>query len=105
MLVDMYGEPTYKQQENDFRQLSIMDIGDVKTLLNALLKINLDIAHQEYFLKIDVPEPSNWWYGYTTGSDIMCVGEGDKVVCGPAKPQPGDEIVCERPDDSQVWHN
>ena len=103
LLVDMYGEPTGKEQENDFRQLSIMDIRDVENLLNALFKINLDIAHKEYFLKIDVPEPSNWWYGYTTGSDIMCIGEGDKVVCEQAGSE--DKIVCERPDDSQVWHN
>ena len=105
MLAHMYGKPTEKEVPNDFRQLSVIDISDVETLLNVLFKINLDIAHNEYFLKIDIPEASNWWYGYTTGSDIMCVGEGDEVVCGPEEPQPGDEVVCKRPSERYVYQS
>ena len=28
------------------------------------MKINIDIAHREYFLRLDVPNDSSWWYGY-----------------------------------------
>lgn len=60
-----------------------------------MLKINIDIAHREYFLKIDIPNDTNWWYGYIWGDDnIVChdsetVGDG-KVVCGIYT----DQIVC-----------
>ena len=33
-----------------------MEIDNVALLLKALFKINIDIAHKEYFLKIDIPE-------------------------------------------------
>lgn len=42
----------------------MIEIGDVELLLSALLKINIDIAHREWFLKIDIPEETNYWYGY-----------------------------------------
>ena len=61
----MYGTPyTQKQSEDDFRQLTLMEISDLKVLLSALFKINIDIAHREYYLKIAIPEVSDWWYGY-----------------------------------------
>lgn len=44
-------------------------MSDVFNLLKALFKVNIDIAHREYFLKIDVPEASNWWYGYEEGGN------------------------------------
>lgn len=45
----------------------MIEISDIANLLKALFKVNIDIAHREYFLKIDVPEASNWWYGYEEG--------------------------------------
>ena len=56
-----------KQKTNDFAPLTMIEIGDVELLLSALFKINIDIAHREWFLKIDVPEVSDYWYGYRDG--------------------------------------
>ena len=33
-------------------------------LLRALFKVNIHIAHDERYVKVDVPPESNWWYGY-----------------------------------------
>lgn len=56
-----------KQENDDFKWMTHIEIQDVVDLLHALFKINIDIAHREYFLKIDVPEQSDWWYGYRDG--------------------------------------
>jgi hypothetical protein len=76
-----------KSSANDFMPLTMLEIVDVVNLLKALFKINIDIAHKEYFLKIDVPEKSDWWYGEILGEadealdEIICTNSGD-VVCG-----------------------
>ena len=57
--------------------MTIIEIEDVTNLLRALFKINIDIAHQEYFLKVDVPEVSNWWYG----NRIETILGGDDLIC------------------------
>lgn len=53
-----------KFQENDFDVLTMIEIEDVRLLVTALLKVNMDIAHREWFLKVDIPEVSDYWYGY-----------------------------------------
>ena len=63
LLREMYdGELVSKN--SIFRETTIIEISDIANLLKALFKVNIDIAHREYFLKIDIPEESNWWYGY-----------------------------------------
>ena len=63
LLREMYdGELVSK--DSIFRETTIIEISDIANLLKALFKVNIDIAHREYFLKIDIPEESNWWYGY-----------------------------------------
>lgn len=74
---------------------TIIEISDVVNLIQALLKINIDIAHREYFLKIDIPNDTDWWYGYSWGDDyIVCHDsesvEDGEVVCGTGI----DQIVC-----------
>lgn len=64
ILQELYGGRTQKAQPNDFRQTTLIEIEDIANLLKALFKVNIDIAHREYFLKIDIPAVSNWWYGY-----------------------------------------
>ena len=54
-------------QDYDFNVLSLMEIDNVALLLKALFKINIDIAHKEYYLKIDIPEVTDYWYGYKDG--------------------------------------
>ena len=83
----MYGEdkPTPKESPNDLKQTTLIEIEDIANLLKALFKVNIDIAHRGYFLKIDVPEPSNWWYGYRVGEfqgpgDILC-NTNSPIVC------------------------
>lgn len=65
-----------KSKTDDFSPLTLLEIEDIANLIKALLKINIDIAHREYFLKIDIPmfkesgtEEWGWWYGYKNGSD------------------------------------
>lgn len=48
--------------------LTIIEIDDISNLMKALFKVNIDIAHREYYLKVDVPEQSDWWYGHKNGS-------------------------------------
>ena len=38
-----------------FKATTIIEVSDIANLLKALFKVNIDIAHREYFLKIDVP--------------------------------------------------
>ncbi len=45
----------------------MMNILDVVDLMNALFKVNLKIAHDECFIKIQIPDESNWWYGWKRG--------------------------------------
>ena len=40
-------------------------------MLKALFKINIDIAHREYYLKVDIPEKSDWWYGYESDGKLV----------------------------------
>ena len=53
-----------KWEADDFDRMTLLEIGDVSNLLKALFKVNLHIAHSEYFLKKDLPGQSDWWYGY-----------------------------------------
>ena len=53
-----------KSRNSRFDVLSVVDIKDVIDLLRALFKINIHIAHDERYVKIDVPQESNYWYGY-----------------------------------------
>ena len=71
ILRELYGGLVSK--DDMFKQTTVIEISDIENLLKALFKVNIDIAHREYFLKIDVPEPSNWWYGYREPPvDIVC---------------------------------
>lgn len=63
--IDMF-KPSIPEK-NDFDVATMIEIDDVANLLAALLKINIDIAHKEHFLKIDLPETTNYWYGYEDG--------------------------------------
>lgn len=82
-------------EENDFDVATFLEIDDIELLLRALLKINIDIAHREYFLKLDLQGNRDWKYGYDIGSSvknivchqngakdvIICEGEGKPIVC------------------------
>ena len=61
---ELYTGETVTKGDSLFRETTIMEISDIANLLKALFKVNIDIAHREYFLKIDVPDASNWGYGY-----------------------------------------
>lgn len=50
-------------EENDFGFGTILEISDISKLLNALFKVNIDIAHREYYLKKDIQLDTGWWYG------------------------------------------
>ena len=67
VLRNLYGvnNQTPKSSPDDLKQTTLIEIQDIANLLKALFKVNIDIAHREYFLKMDVPDASNWWYGYT----------------------------------------
>ena len=83
ILRELYGSQTPKKANNDLKQSTMIEIEDISNLLKALFKVNIDIAHREYFLKIDVPEASNWWYGYTTGAvntQLVCES-GSQQIC------------------------
>lgn len=56
-----------KRVDDDFKWMTHIEIQDVVDLLHALFKINIDIAHKEYFLKLEQPEKTDWWYGYKDG--------------------------------------
>ena len=87
-------------EASDFNRLRLIEIMDVVNLIKALFKINLDIAHREYYLKIDVPEVSNWWYGYHGIDDIVC-DETAQIICYDNESQlNGSQIVCES---NSVW--
>lgn len=97
ILRNLYGEDnqTPKHAANDLKQTTIIEVEDIANLLKALFKVNMYIAHREYFLKIDVPKPSNWWYGYQLGEfqgpgDILC-DPTSGIVCDTAT---DDYIVC-----------
>ena len=72
--------------------MTLLEIDDISNLLKALFKINIDIAHREYFLKVDIPEVSDWWYGYRLTSDIICFESEttSDVVCD----ENSSNIVC-----------
>lgn len=71
-------------EKNDFNTVTLLEIEDISNLIKGLLKINIDISHNEYYLKIDIPNDSSWWYGYTEGHDdfIVCADTSDNIVCG-----------------------
>lgn len=86
--------PTPKSKPNDLKQTTMIEIEDISNLLKALFKVNIDIAHREYFLKIDVPDASNWWYGYTTGDVkpyIVC-DSGSQQICYTSSSD--NDVVC-----------
>ena len=71
MLKDINGfseTGSYSDTTNDFEIMTLLQIDDISNLLKALFKINIDIAHRECYLKVDIPAKSDWWYGYTDGS-------------------------------------
>jgi hypothetical protein len=98
-----------KHEDGDFDVMTLIEIEDVANLIKALFKINIDIAHKEYYLKVDIPDGYGWWYGYQKGElgeilcdpsspivcpMVLCEVEGDVVYGNTGK------IVCE--DDSQI---
>lgn len=44
-----------KTSTDDFDVLTMIEIEDVANLIKALLKVNMDIAHSEYYLKVVIP--------------------------------------------------
>lgn len=85
-----------EETDNDFSETTLIQIGDIEILLNALFKINIDIAHKEYFLKVELPNDTNWWYGYNmrTNVPIQCdtvqldLSQKNEIIC--------DEVICEQ---------
>lgn len=78
--------------DNDFGLGTILEIGDIAKLLKALFKVNIDIAHREYYLKKDIQMDSGWWYGQVmNGYNLMCEDES-QIVC-PGFPEDY-EVVC-----------
>ena len=65
----------FVDKENDFEIMTLLQIDDISNLIKALFKINIDIAHKEYYLKVDIPPKTDWWYGFVEG--------GDFIICGP----------------------
>lgn len=51
-------------EDDDFEINSVLEIQDIANLIKGLFKVNIDIAHREYFLKFDIPNDSDWWYGH-----------------------------------------
>jgi hypothetical protein len=99
ILRELYGydnlTPKSVLEKEEFKQTTLIEIRDIANLLKALFKINLDIAHREYFLKIDIPEESNWWYGYTTGEVnpyIVCDPTSGDICCYDSSDD--DDIMC-----------
>lgn len=80
-------------EENDFGFGTILEISDISKLLNALFKVNIDIAHREYYLKKDIQQDSGWWYGQVMeGYKVVCDPSSSKIIC---KKNPTDyPIVC-----------
>lgn len=84
--------------------MTLIEIQDVIDLLNALFKINIDIAHKEYFLKVAIPEKTDWWYGYTLGEDsaeqlpVVCSGSAPNVIW---RYNESTEVIC--PGMSMKW--
>ena len=73
-----------KKDDCDFAPITFIEIEDVENLLKALFKVNIHIAHTEYYLKIDIPEKSDWWYGQKIGdeeNEVICDGSSTNTVC------------------------
>ena len=93
ILRELYGGLVSK--DDIFKATTIIEVSDIANLLKALFKVNIDIAHREYFLKIDVPEESNWWYGCTVGDIkpyLVCDANSTQIVYYDS--DGGDDIVC-----------
>ena len=84
-----------------FAPMTLMEIDDISNLLKALFKINIDIAHREYFLKIDIPDVSDGWYGEKPGHEdiIVCFDIDGNIVC---EYSDKDEIICDSSDENPV---
>lgn len=54
--------------DNDFDIVTLIEVSDISNLVKALFKINIDIAHREYYLKVEVQDDVDWWYGYKDGT-------------------------------------
>ena len=86
----------FEDKENDFEVMTLLQIDDISNLLKALFKVNIDIAHREYYLKVDIPERSDWWYGYVLLEmpghklQIVCDAEAQNILCDGST----DNIVC-----------
>ncbi len=65
----------------DFQPGSLIQIEDVKNLLNALFKINIHIAETEFFFKEWIEDETNWWYGWTVPNSLVCNPDTDDIVC------------------------
>ena len=93
-----------------FAPMTLMEIDDISNLLKALFKINIDIAHREYFLKVDIADASDRWYGEKVGHEsgednIVCI-DINNIVClddttgnGVGESANSDDIIC-TPDDN-----
>ena len=93
-----------------FAPMTLMEIDDISNLLKALFKINIDISHREYFLKVDIADASDRWYGEKVGHEsgednIVCI-DINNIVClddttgnGVGESANSDDIIC-TPDDN-----
>ena len=48
----------------------------MSNLIKALFKINLHIAHEEYYLKTWIEDKTDWFYGYLISAEIVCQPNG-----------------------------
>lgn len=81
--------------DNDFGPGTLIEIEDVANLIKALFRINVHIAHDEYYLRQEEPEGTSWWYGDVVGEDVdgtphLICGTDGQIVCNPS----ADQIVC-----------
>lgn len=107
-LKTIYDDETLKAKKNDFRQMTMVEIEDVVNLLKALFKVNFDIAHREYYLKIDVPEASNWWYGYEEGGKWISFEPTVELKFSnlhAANQVQNDKLICTTSEDTEHYPN
>ena len=89
MMTRIWGD----KEDDDFDPGTLLEIEDVSNLLKALFKINVHIAHEEYYLKTWIEDKTDWFYGYLISAEIVCQPNGaqDYIVCRGSP----DDIVCQ----------
>ena len=88
MMTRIWGD----KEDDDFDPGTLLEIEDVSNLLKALFKINLYIAHEEYYLKEWIVDKTDWYYGYSINSEIVCGTDKTPPVCSE---QYGNPIICQ----------